>query len=104
MVVRVARHGGGCHGTKLVGVVVRVHGSQIGATVHPTEVGAGGGWVSLAVAGCLVVRHGVRSGGGGRTGHGTLHARGVGWGSWLGEGSHGGGGGVARGDGGAPDR
>ena len=43
MMMRVARHGGARHGTELVrvvGVVVRVHGGQVGAAFHPSEVGA----------------------------------------------------------------
>lgn len=40
-------------------VVVRVHGGQIGPTVHPTEVRTGRSRVALAVAGGLVVGHGV---------------------------------------------
>lgn len=40
-------------------VVVRVHGGKIGAAVHPTEVRTGRSRVALAVAGGLVVGHGV---------------------------------------------
>lgn len=64
MVVWVARHGGGGHGAELVGVVVGVHGGQVGTTVHTAEVGAGWGGVALAVAWRLVVGHGVGGGGG----------------------------------------
>lgn len=107
VVVRVAGHGRGRHGAQLVGVVVGVHGRQVGAAVHAAEVGAGGGGVALAVARRLVVRHGVGggggSGGGGRARHGTLHAGGVGRGSRLGQRGHGRSWGVSRGDGGAPD-
>jgi len=99
VVVGVARHGGGRHGAELVGVVVGVHGRQVGAAVHAAEVGPGRGGVALAVARRLVVGHRV---GGGGARHGALHAGGVG--SGVGErGRRGGGGGVPGGDGGAPD-
>lgn len=39
-----------------------VHGCQVGATVHATEVGTGGGVVALAVAWRLVVGHGIGGG------------------------------------------
>lgn len=71
----VCGHGRGRHGTELMRVVVRVHGGQIGATVHPAKVGTGRSRVALAVAGGLVVGHGV--GGAGRARDGTLHAGGV---------------------------
>lgn len=87
MVVRVSGHGGGRHGAELVWVVVRVHRGQVGATVHPTEVGAGWGRVALAVTGWLVVGHGVR--GACRAGDGALHAGGVGRGHGLGQGDRG---------------
>jgi len=106
VVVRVAWHGRSGHGAELVGVVVvvGVHGAQVG--VHPTEVGAGGSRVALAIARRLVVGHGV--GGGSRSPHHrALHAGGVGrrW-AWLrerGPAHAGGGGDVAGGDGRAPD-
>ena len=100
MVVGVSRHGGGGHGAELVGVVVRVHRGQVRAAVHPAEVGAGWGRVALAVAGRLVVGHGVR--GAGCAGNGALHAGGVGGGHGLGQGGRGSRGG-AWGDGRAPD-
>ena len=103
MVVRVARHGRGRHGAQLVGVVVGVHGGQVGAAVHAAEVGAGGGGVALAVARRLVVGHRVGGGGSGRARHGSLHAGGIGGGSGLRERRHGGSRGVSRGDGRAPD-
>lgn len=103
VVVRVAGHGGGRHGAQLVGVVVGVHGRQVGATVYAAEVGAGGARVALAVARRLVVGHGVGGGGGGRARHGPLHAGGVGRGSRLGKRGDGRRGGVSRRDGGAPD-
>lgn len=40
-------------------MVVRVHGGQIGATVHAAEVRTGRSRVALAVAGGLVVGHGI---------------------------------------------
>lgn len=86
-----------------MGVVVGVHGGQVGAAVHAAEVRAGRGGVALAVARRLVVGHGVGGGGGGGAGHRALHAGGVGRGSGLGERGHGGSGGVSGGDGGAPD-
>lgn len=53
-------HGRCRHGAELVGVVrVRVHGCQVGAAVHSTEVGAGRSGIALAVARRLVVGHGV---------------------------------------------
>lgn len=83
-----AWHWGGRHGTELVGMVVGVHGGQVGATVHTAEIGAGGGGIALAVAWRLVVGHGVGGGSSGGARHGTLHTGGVGWGSRLGEWSH----------------
>lgn len=65
VVVRVAGHGGGRHGAELVGVVVGVHGGQVGATIHPAEVRAGRGGVALPVPRRLVVGHGVGGGSGG---------------------------------------
>lgn len=88
VMVWMAWHRGGRHGAELVGMVVGVHGGQVGATVHTAEVGAGGGWIALAVAWCLVVGHGVGGGSGCRARHRTLHTGGVGWGSRLGERSH----------------
>lgn len=64
MVVGVCGHGRRRHGAELMRVVVRVHGAQIGATVHSAEVRTGRSRVALAVAGVLVVGHGV--GGAGR--------------------------------------
>lgn len=50
MVVWVSSHGGACHGAELVRVVVGMHGCQVGATLHPAEVGARRrGRVALAV-------------------------------------------------------
>lgn len=65
VVVRVAGHGRGRHGAELVGVVVGVHGGQVGAAVHAAKVGAGGGGIALAIAWRLVVGHGVGGGGSG---------------------------------------
>lgn len=59
-------HGRRRHGAQLVWVVVRVHGRQVGAAVHTTEVGSGRCGVALAIRRGLVVGHGVRGGGGGR--------------------------------------
>lgn len=103
VVVRVAWHRRGRHGAQLVGVVVGVHGRQVGAAVHTAEVGAGMGGVALAVAWRLVVGHGVGSGGSSRAWYWTLHAGRVRRGSWLGERGHSGSRGVSRGDSGAPD-
>lgn len=104
VVVRVARHGGGRHGAELVGVVVRVHGRQVGSAVHAAEVRAGRGGVALPVARRLVVGHGVGGGGGGGGArHRALHAGRVGRRPRLGERGRGGRGGVSGGDGGAPD-
>lgn len=59
MVVGVRGHGRSRHGAELMRVMVRVHGGKIGAAVHPTEVRTGRSRVALAVAGGLVVGHGV---------------------------------------------
>lgn len=83
VVVRVAWHGGGRHRAELVGVVVGVHGGQVGAAVYAAEVRAGRGGVALTVARRLVVGHGVGGGGGGGAWHWTLHTGGVGRGSGL---------------------
>lgn len=103
VVVRVAWHGGGSHRAELVWMVVRVHGGQVGATVHAAEVGAGGSRVALAVAWRLVVGHGVGGGGGGGARHGTLHTGGIGRGSGLGKRSRCRSGSVSRRDSGTPD-
>lgn len=39
VVVVVARHRGGPHGAELVGMVVGVHGCQVGAAIHAPEIG-----------------------------------------------------------------
>lgn len=67
VVVGVCGHGRRRHGAQLVRVVVRVHGRQVGAAVHATKVGSGWCGVALAVRRRLVVGHGVRGRGGGRS-------------------------------------
>jgi len=75
VVVVVAGHRGGPHGAELVGMVVGVHGRQVGAAIHAPEIGRGGRrGVTLPVPAALAIGDGVagRGGSGGRAG--PLHA------------------------------